>query len=465
MSTRIPPAAAGRLRASRRDRRITAQQPGALLRLVETARKNLLLYPSGHPQASTALRALSEGLTDVLAEQPSIRFDIYENAFFYHNRLLLEESLHTYGLLADLTAQDVGSIEFLRGITPEESARFIGLLAAIPEGQSLPKLAEVDLPHVRLGPPRTLLGREREALEIDPREVYRVSLRTVDSLNYNASVGAPLNLRDARLLVTSMLDVILRDRYALLGVAALRQHDEDTVHHCVNVAVLALMVGFRIGLDQAALGVLGGAALLHDIGKMRIPRQILIKPERLAEEERELINQHPLYGAELLRHLTGPAHLAAQVALEHHMDYDLSGYPRVASAQQPHLFSRIIAIADFFDAMTSARRTYRRPLLPDQAMRQIVLAAGTRFDPVLAKIFLNLLGAYPVGSVLELSSGELAVAYRPVEGAPLRPLIKIVRDAAGNAVEPVLVELAKDPRRVVRSLDPIVAGINPADYL
>jgi putative nucleotidyltransferase with HDIG domain len=466
VSARVPSAAVGRLRASRRDRRISAEHPGALLRLVETARKNLLLYPAGHPQTSTALRALSEGLTGVLTEQPSIRFDIYESAFFHHNRLLLEESLHTYGLLADLTAQGVGSVEFLRGITPEEAARFIGLLAAIPEGQALvPTAQEMDLPHVRLGPPRALMGREREELEIDPRDVYRVSLKTVDSLNYNASVGAPLNLRDARLLVTSMLDVILRDRYALLGVAALRQHDEDTVHHCVNVAVLALMVGFRIGLDQPSLGVLGGAALLHDIGKMRIPRHILVKPERLAEEERELINLHPLYGAELLRHLTGPAHLAAQVALEHHMDFDLSGYPRVPSTRQPHLFSRIIAIADFFDAMTSARRTYRRPLLPDRAMRQIVLAAGTRFDPVLAKVFLNLLGAYPVGSVLELSSGEIAIAYRPVEGAPLRPLIKIVRDAAGNTIDPVLVELAKDPRRVVRCLDPTVTGINPADYL
>lgn len=424
-----------------------------------------MLDPVG-PQATSALRALSDILTDVLTEQPSIRFDIHEGAFFHRNRLLLEESLHVSSLLADLTAQGVGSVEFLRGITPEETARFLGLLAAIPKWQALlPAMQESNLPHVRLGPPRTLRGKEQEELEIDPGEIYRVSLRAVDSLNYDASVGASLDLRDAQLLVTSMLSVILRDRNALLGATALRQHDEDTVHHCVNVAVLSLMIGFRIGLDQAALGVLGYAALLHDIGKMRIPRQILVKPGRPTKEERELINRHPLFGAELLRHLTGPARLAAQAALEHHMDYDLSGYPRVPSAQRPHLFSRIIAIADWFDAMTSARRTYRRPLLPDQAMRRIVLAAGTKFDPVLAKVFLNLLGAYPIGSVLELSSGEIAVAYRPVEGSPLRPLVKIVRDAAGAEMEPVLVELARDPRRVVRCLDPAALGINPANYL
>lgn len=417
------------------------------------------------PQPTSALRALSDILTDVLTEQPSIRFDIHDGAFFYRNRLLLEESLHVYSLLADLADQGVGSVEFLRGITPEEIAGLLNLLAAIPKGQALlPAMQDSNLPHVRLGPPRTL-GKEQEGLELDPREIYRVGLRAVDSLNYDASVGAPLDLRGAQLLVTSLLSVILRDRNALLGATALRQHDEDTVHHCVNVAVLSLMIGFRIGLNQAALGVLGYAALLHDIGKMRIPRQILVKPDRPTKEERELINRHPLFGAELLRHLTGPPHLAAQVSLEHHMDYDLSGYPQVPSAQRPHLFSRIIAIADWFDAMTSARRTYRRPLLPDQAMRRIVLGAGTKFDPVLAKVFLNLLGAYPIGSVLELSSGEIAVAYRPVGGSPLRPLVKIIRDASGAEMEPVLVELARDPRRVVRCLDPAVLGINPAKYL
>jgi hypothetical protein len=98
-------------------------------------------------------------------------------------------------------------------------------------------------------------------------------------------------------------------------------------------------------------------------------------------------------------------------------------------------------------------------------MRRIVLGAGTKFDPVLAKVFLNLLGAYPIGSVLELSSGEIAVAYRPVEGSPLRPLVKVARDAAGAEIAPVLVDLTRDPRRVVRCLDPGGVGIDPATYL
>lgn len=441
----------------------TAQQPGVLLRQLEAARR-LLMLDSGYPQAARAVHALSDTLSTVLTEQPSIRFDIRDGAFFHRNRLLLEESLHVSGLLADLTTQGIGSVEFLRGIAPEELAQFLTLLAAIPKRQALlPAVQGSTLLHIRLGPPAA--GKDREGVDVDPREVYRASLRALDSLNYDASVGAPLDLRGAQPLVTSLLSAILRDRNALLSATALRQHDEDTVHHCVNVAVLALMIGFRIGLHQEALSVLGYAALLHDIGKMRIPRQILVKPDRPTKEERELINRHPLFGAELLRHLTGPAHLAAQVSLEHHMDYDLSGYPKVPSTRRPHLFSRIIAIADWFDAMTSARRTYRRPLLPDQAMRRIVLGAGTKFDPVLAKVFLNLLGAYPIGSVLELSSGEIAVAYRPVEGSPLRPLVKVARDAAGAEIAPVLVDLTRDPRRVVRCLDPGGVGIDPATYL
>lgn len=445
---------------------VPADRPGGLLRLLEGARKNALLYQPGHPQVAQSLAALHTALTAVLASRPAVRFEIYEDAFFLDSRILLEESLLASALLGELIAHRVGSVEFARGVSLDEVTRFVQLLATAGGQVDLgAAVAAAGLSSIKIGPPRKLRADDAEVLAIPPRELYRIGLLTMDALNYQAAQGAPLNLRNARLLVNSMVKVILVDHHALLGAAALYQHDEETCHHSVHVAILSLMLGFRVGLDGPALAALGTAGLLHDIGKTRVPRSLLVKPGPLSATERSVIERHTVVGAGMMQHLRGLPQTAMLVALEHHLNYDRSGYPRLPWTRQQHLFSRIVAIGDFFDASVSARRTYRRPLLPEQTMRAIVAGAGTRFDPALAKLFLHTLGGYPVGSVVRLSSGEIAVVYRPTEGQPLRPQLKVVRDAQGAAVEPAPVDLARDPRRVMHALYPARAGIDLTAYL
>jgi hypothetical protein len=133
--------------------------------------------------------------------------------------------------------------------------------------------------------------------------------------------------------------------------------------------------------------------------------------------------------------------------------------------EHQHLFTQIVAIGDFFDASTSARRTDRKPILPDQAVQTIVAGAGTRFEPSLAKLFFHTVGAYPVGSVVRLTTGEIAVVYRTAEGHPLQPPLKMVRDAQGAVIDPVPVDLSQDGRRIAYSIDPIKASIDLAAYL
>jgi putative nucleotidyltransferase with HDIG domain len=446
---------------------ISAERPGAILRLLEAARKNALLYQPGHSQVTQSLNEFHAGLSVVLKTRPSVRFDVYEDAFFLGNRILLEESLHASALLDELMAHRVGSMEFAQGVSGAETARFVEILVAAAGGQAAvgEAVANANFQHIKTGPPREQGTDEIKEAIIAPRELYRIGLRTMDALNYQAVQGGPLNLRNARLLANSMVKVILQDRNALLGVAALYQHDEDTCHHCVNVAVLALMLGLRMGLDEAALPALGTAALLHDIGKMSIPRSLLGKPGRLTATERSVLERHTIQGAGMVEHLRGLSQTAMLVALEHHLSYDLSGYPRLPWAKHQHLFTRVVAIGDFFDASTSARRTYRKPLLPDQAVHEIVTGAGKQFEPTLAKLFFHTVGAYPVGSVVRLASGEIAVVYRPAEGNPLQPQLKVVRDAQGTVVDPVPVDASPDGRRVLHCIDPIKASIDLAAYL
>ncbi|MGH7428402.1 MAG: HD-GYP domain-containing protein, partial [Candidatus Methylomirabilaceae bacterium] len=254
-----------------------------------------------------------------------------------------------------------------------------------------------------------------------------------------------------------------QDRAALLGVAVLKHYDEDTYHHCVKVAILSLMIGLHLQLDRSLLTTLGLAALLHDIGKVRVPQEILTKAEVLTVEEREIVKRHTLHGSHLLRSLSGHTRLARVVAFEHHVNFNLSGYPRIVAKDTPHLLTRIVQLAEVFDAVTSSRRPYRRPMLPHEGMKLVLDAAGTLFDPALVRAFVRVMGLYPVGSVVELDSGELAVVVRPSDHDMARPSIRIVTNMDREPVPGRAVNLwEQEDRQIIRAVNPLDAPQNGA---
>jgi len=408
-------------------------------------------------------------IAHLLAQRASLRFSIDEDAFFVENTVLLEESLQLQPLLAELRAREIGTIELHAGLEPAELRSLVELLSLSPaeirsRGGPTIALAQLGVRHIVVGPS----GPPREDLDlrVDPREAYRAGLRVVDELTFQASRDVPLDLRKARLILNSLMDIIARDRVALLGVSAIKNYDEDTAHHSVNVSVLSLLLGAQMEFSRTGLTTLGLAALLHDIGKVRVPREILTKAGRLTLEELEIVRRHTLYGAGILRGLPGLARLAMVVAFEHHANYDLSGYPAITAKPAPHLFTRIVQVADFYDAATSARRVYQRAMLPHEAITFILARAGKIFDPVVARLFVQQVGLYPVGSVVELDSGEVGVVIAPAERQVARPVVSLVRGRGGAPVPAVVVNLQEEwQRRIVRALDPIDAGIDTAAVL
>ena len=227
--------------------------------------------------------------------------------------------------------------------------------------------------------------------KVNPQAVYRSGLRVMDELTYEVSQNAPPNLWKAEKVVGHFLDILTEQGAAQLGVAALKRHDEDSFHHSVNVCILSLMIGSRLDLDRPLLTVLGVAALLHDIGKSRVPQDLLAKPAKLTPEEEEVVRRHTIYGAHALRDFPDLLRLAMVVAFEHHANYDLSGYPQITLKKAPHVLSRIVQVADVFDAATSSRRGYRRPKRAAEVLRIILTEAGTFFDPVVARLAVGVL--------------------------------------------------------------------------
>jgi HD-GYP domain-containing protein (c-di-GMP phosphodiesterase class II) len=235
-------------------------------------------------------------------------------------------------------------------------------------------------------------------------------------------------------------------------------------------------IGKRLGLTKLQLYDLGMSALFHDIGKSRVPSEVLNKADGLTDEEWKLIAAHPWMGVLSLFQLRGTQDLhyrAMIVAHEHHMKVDLTGYPRALRARQMSVFSKIVAVADGFDAATS-RRTYQTtPLNPADVMKEMRDNPRRGMDPVLVKAFVNLTGIFPVGTLVVLDTFELGLVHagNPIAEMLSRPIVRIVSDARGNILFPgYLVDLADRgqdgafKRTIIKTDQPDRYGIRVGDY-
>lgn len=214
------------------------------------------------------------------------------------------------------------------------------------------------------------------------------------------------------------------------AIAQVRKHDEYTYLHCLNVARLSVNLGKRLGLTQQMLIDLCWAALLHDLGKLHVPLEVLNKVKKFSPEELAIMQSHPLESVAAFARLQ-PVHIESlrrlSAAFEHHQRYDLKGYPKVGKKLTLHPFSRIVAVADTFDAMTTDR-IYQRRMLPDIALKIMSQGFGTIFDPTVLQAFITCMGAYPVGTLVRLSDENLAVVTKYAESSKIdRPSVKYVK--------------------------------------
>ncbi|HEX9920808.1 MAG TPA: HD-GYP domain-containing protein, partial [Candidatus Methylomirabilis sp.] len=270
----------------------------------------------------------------------------------------------------------------------------------------------------------------------------------------------------------SLVDLILSEDLFILGLTSIKNYDDYTANHSVNVSILATALGSRLGYTKSQLFKLGMAAFFHDIGKVRIPEELINKPTALEKDEFKIVALHPYYGVLPLMRLKGLNDLVLQsmiASFEHHLNYDLSGYPPLSKKRKLTLFSRIIRIADSFDAMTTARVYRPNPFLPDQALAIMMDEGGKGYDPLLLKVFVNTIGIYPRGTLLLFGSGEVGIV---VEVSPHPeflhlPRVELLRDAKGNRVEGEIIDLASEAerRQIVRSVFPRELGINIIEYL
>jgi HD-GYP domain-containing protein (c-di-GMP phosphodiesterase class II) len=226
----------------------------------------------------------------------------------------------------------------------------------------------------------------------------------------------------------------------MLGFTTLRCHDQYTQKHSVNVALLSIALANRAGYPKVELADLGLAALFHDMGKSAIPLDVLNKPGEFTEEEWAAMRSHPTEGVLSLALLRGITNLPARMAaasFEHHMNLDYSGYPKLKTPWKLSLTGRVLMIADCYDAMTSSRVYRREPMAPAKVLNMMFQKSGQSFDPTLLKLFVTCVGIIPIGTLAELTTGEIAVVLRPApdKANSERPLVKVIADANSQPVD------------------------------
>jgi HD-GYP domain-containing protein (c-di-GMP phosphodiesterase class II) len=425
---------------------------------------NVLLKTSRiHGRTNSALDKPVEAmltLIKTLAHDQPITLRLQNDFLFLgnqHLRINAQQMPVATSIIDALQTWKIGGISFASSTSPKDLREFAYLFVSLdPATKTLDnfrtELSTREVAGITLEEPRELIIHHTKSADIasaqDERlrrkarakQGYASAVQSVGNLMQATRDGGSVSFKQAKRAIQNIVDLLMQDQSTLLGLTNLRCHDQYTHNHSVNVALLSMALANRAGYPKVELADLGLAALFHDVGKCAISLEVLNKPGEFTKEEWDLMRTHPTEGVLTLIRLRDfsnvPARMAA-ASFEHHMNYDFSGYPKLAIPWTQSLGSRIVTIADCYDAMTSSRVYRREPMSPANVLKIMFAKSGQSFDPILMKLFVNCVGFIPIGSLVLLDTYEIAVVLKPAEDKANaeRPLVKIIADPQGTPID------------------------------
>ncbi len=436
--------------------------------------KNATLYPEAHPFLLTSADKLRTTIEGLLPGRKEVVFYLLAGELFFETLSVpIDQSLSL--LLEQFTNRDIGGIAFKPGLLSQELIRFASMMNKEPslfsaQGNINDVNAKEGITHIELH--RGLLVDKKIGAVIKEgkkkaTEIFKDAIDVVKNLAQTVQLDKAANMRKMNSIVQTMVDNILDNRDAILGLTSIKMYDEYTFAHSVNTSILSVSLGTFLSFEKAQIAALGVAALMHDIGKVRVPHAVINKPGKLTDEEWEQVKRHPVEGALMLSEIPSVSRLAMVAAFEHHQH---GGYPKVNGPLTLHPFSQIVSLADAYEALTAARVYYSSQMSPDGAIRILLAKRGTVFNSVLVKAFVNMVGIFPIGTLLKLDTGEIGLVLHQTRDL-IRPRVLILTKFDGSeretGTEISLVETAggKYKRNVVGTINPHAARIDIKQYL
>ena len=440
-----------------------------LARHFAAALRGCQLYASGHPLQQRNLDQLLDTIAQLHAERPSVALGVVGDQIVVGDTPLRRVASNLAELLRRLKTSGIERIGFDDGVTRQELDDFISAIATLTHRRVAGTDLLPEFPHIdvgRIAGPAEATGIARDIIAI--KQLYDTASRSAEDVYESARVDGRPELAIARQTVEGLAESVAQNRTALVALTAMKSYDNYTFTHMVNVSILAMAQARAPGLEGPQLRELGLSALMHDIGKIRTPLEILQKTEQLTDDEFVIIQRHVVDGAEILRQTPEMPIMAPTVAFEHHLRIDGTGYPDVKRPSL-NLATMLTSIADVYDAMRS-QRAYQQAFPTDRILAVMKRNDGTQFDQNLVRRFVQLIGIYPPGTLVRLSTGDIAVVLRVHAPDPHRPQVQIVRDPEGHPVrsQPTcsLWETTGDNDiHVTEPLDPEDYDIDPLELL
>jgi len=416
------------------------------------------MYSKEHTLFKSSLNTLYYMLDDVLFEEKEITIGVIGDEVAYGKEPFYETSRQIKGFIQHLKSIGADKITFYKGLNLQELVEFVSILALNPETIKRTGGFEVyfkmgNITNVAVGKislrKKDQTDQPAEAPEdvmLSARKNYNSGENLMKEIFDDINTNQVLNVEGIRIFVSNIINNLLNNRASLLILTAVKSHDEYSFVHNINVSIFSVLQAEGLGLEQRYLNDIGAAGLLHDVGKISIPGEILRKKGALTEEEFAIIKRHSVYGAKLLLESPDINVLAAKVAFEHHIRYDMGGYPDRAFDKRVGLASMIVTISDFYDALRS-KRAYAGEVAPEKTYEEMIKLSGKHFHPLLLDHFFRLVGVYPPGTLVELDSDEIAIVVKESSLDIKRPQVEVIYDKNGNSVgEPYLLNLTeKDP--------------------
>lgn len=446
------------------------------------------LYEPGHPLVTRNVLSLAEILNVVHGYAPVLTIGFVGSEIVVGDMPLSGASQTMARTMKHLGDQGIQRISFERGVSPEELIQAVRVLSGASagpgDGGGEPANAQAGnalewfarnaerVPHIRVG--GLSVEKKLETASADMasvREMYAGSVKRAEDIWESATEDGEVDTGAVRRLVNDLAQAVTYSSTAVMALTALKKYDNYTFTHMVNVSILVMAQARSLGIDGTLLREFGLAGLMHDIGKVRTPKEILNKPGALTEEEFAAIRRHPVDGAMILRRAADMPPLAAIVAFEHHLRLDGRGYPASVKRAALNIGTQMSAIADLYDAMRS-KRGYQEAFPTDRVMSVLQADDGSRFDPALVRRFAQIVGIYPVGNLVRLDTGDVAVVTKVKPSDPRRPLVRLVIAPDGSRYEgDHKVRLWEaptatgQPSAIVSPLDPSEFGIDPLVYV
>jgi putative nucleotidyltransferase with HDIG domain len=446
-----------------------------MVTLFSGAVKGMAFYPTSHPSIRQPLLELDKILGQALGRSPEVSWGLLDGAMFFEEHLFINPSTAIADLTNRMVEKDIGRIVVTKGLTFEELQNFIRLFSV--KGAVFEKLAEhmrqEGVAHIRIvrqgeenfeTPEEELGGQGDQEGEGDHLVTYGHALNAIRGICRDIERGRIPSSAPVIKVVDRMVGITMQEPSILVGLTMIKDYDNYTFNHCVNVGILSMALGASLGMDVMSVKSLGIAGELHDIGKTMIPKKILNKPGKLSGSEYDEMKRHSELGAKIVREMDGLDPHVAQIVLGHHLHFNRCGYPEWAQKLPFNQMIDIVAIADTYDAITTLR-VYQHPINPRAALHEMQKLAGTFLDGSLVTSFIEMMGKYPVGTLVRLDTNEVAVVYRPNPLDEEAPIVRVLIEGGGGRLgvpreQPLVEPDGSRYAQIVAVVDPLLKNID-----